>query len=86
MATNFFAGARTPEQRLNIIIGQLNGLKKTLAKGRYECSALITQIKATKAGLDAVLEKVLEEQLDRCLKTAKSKPEVKKIFSQALRK
>ena len=86
MATNFFAGTRTPEQRLNIIIGQLNGLKKTLAKGRYDCYALITQIKATKAGLDAVLEKILEEQLDRCLKTTKSKPEVKKIFSQALRK
>lgn len=86
MATNFFAGTRTPEQRLNIIIGQLNGLKKTLAKGRYDCSAFITQIKATKAGLDAVLEKILEEQLDRCLKTTKSKPEVKKIFSQALRR
>lgn len=86
MATNFFAGARTPDQRLNIIIGQLNGLKKSLANGRYDCSLLITQIKATKSGLDAVLEKVLEEQLDRCLKTVKSKPEVKKIFSQALRK
>jgi DNA-binding FrmR family transcriptional regulator len=86
MATNFFSGVRTSEQRLNIIIGQLNGLKKTLAGGHYDCSALITQIKATKAGLDAVLEKTLEEQLDRCLKTAKSKPEVKKIFSQAVRR
>lgn len=86
MATSFFSGARTPEQRINIIIGQLNGLKKTLASGRYECSALITQIKATKSGLDAVMEKVLDEQLDRCLKTVKSKPEVKKIFNYALRK
>jgi DNA-binding FrmR family transcriptional regulator len=86
MANNFFSGTRTPEQRLNIIIGQLNSLKKVISDDRYDCSSLITQIKATKAGLDAVLEKVLSEQLDRCLKTAKSKPEVKKMFSQALRR
>ena len=86
MATNnSLGGSRTPEQRLNIIIGQLNGLKKTISQSNYECSALITQIKAVKAGLDAVLEKILEEQLDRCLKTTKAKPEVKKIFNQVIR-
>ena len=86
MANKFFTGVRTPEQRINIIIGQLNGLKKVLAKRQYDCSALITQIKAARSGLDAVLEKILEEQLDRCLKTTKSKPEVKKLFSQIIRK
>ncbi|HNW55762.1 MAG TPA: metal-sensitive transcriptional regulator [bacterium] len=86
MATGFFSGARTPEQRINIIIGQLNALKKAIAGGKADCSSVITQIKATKSGLDAVMEKVLEEQLDRCLKTVKSKPEVKKILNYALRK
>ncbi|HPU92492.1 MAG TPA: metal-sensitive transcriptional regulator [bacterium] len=87
MATNnpLLSGSRTPEQRLNIIIGQLNGLKKAIGQSNYECSALITQIKAVKAGLDAVLEKILEEQLDRCLKATKAKPEVKKIFNQVIR-
>jgi len=86
MATNNpLSGSRTPEQRLNIIIGQLNGLKKAIGQSNYECSALITQIKAVKAGLDAVLEKILEEQLDRCLKATKAKPEVKKIFNQVIR-
>ena len=87
MATNnpLLCGSRTPEQRLNIIIGQLNGLKKAIGQSNYECSALITQIKAVKAGLDAVLEKILEEQLDRCLKATKAKPEVKKIFNQVIR-
>ncbi len=86
MATGFFSGARTPEQRINIIIGQLTALKKAIANGKSDCASMITQIKATKSGLDAVMEKVLEEQLDRCLKTVKSKPEVKKIFNYALRK
>jgi len=71
MATGFFSGARTPEQRINIIIGQLTALKKAIANGKSDCSSVITQIKATKSGLDAVMEKVLEEQLDRCLKTVK---------------
>mgnify|MGYP000967570662 CR=1 FL=1 len=82
---NPLSGSRTPEQRLNIIIGQLNGLKKTISQADYDCSALITQIKAVKAGLDAVLEKILEEQLDRCLKATKARPEVKKIFNQVIR-
>ena len=75
---NPLSGSRTPEQRLNIIIGQLNGLKKTISQTNYDCSALITQIKA-------VLEKILEEQLDRCLKATKARPEVKKIFNQVIR-
>ena len=86
MATNnSLTSGRTTEQRLNIIIGQLNGLKKAIGQSNYDCSALITQVKAVKAGLDSFLEKILEEQLDRCLKATKSKPEVKKIFNQVIR-
>lgn len=58
---------KTNEQRINIIIGQLEGIKKMLSAEQNDCTDLIVQLKAIKAALSSLLEKIVSEEMGRCL-------------------
>lgn len=63
---------KTNLQRLNNIIGQVEGVKRMMGN-RQDCLAIITQLKAIKAAVNKVMDGVIEEQFDNCLKSIKEK-------------
>lgn len=56
---------KTLEQRINIVIGQLGGIKEMLRDGR-DCKEVIIQLKATKTAVNVVIAKYLESQIVSC--------------------
>lgn len=59
---------KTAEQRINNIIGQLEGIKKMLLSTPDDCLAILTQMKAVKSAMSSLTEQMLSTELDRCLK------------------
>ncbi|MCD4705787.1 metal-sensing transcriptional repressor [bacterium] len=66
--------------KLNIIIGQIQGLSKMIETGD-DCEKIIIQFQAVKGALEAVFNVVLNDNLDRCLRGKRSK-ELKTILKQ----
>ncbi|MDD2681150.1 MAG: metal-sensitive transcriptional regulator [Patescibacteria group bacterium] len=58
---------KTAEQRINNIIGQLEGIKKMMLNSPDDCFALLTQMKAIKSAVSSLTEKILSSEFDRCL-------------------
>lgn len=54
------------EQRINNIIGQLNGVNRMLKDGD-SCLEVVTQLKAIKSAVNSVSGKIIEENLSDCL-------------------
>lgn len=79
---------KTNEQRINIIIGQLEGVKKKLNSDKIDCFALINQLKAIKSGTDALMSEIMSAELDKCLldKHFKSKHDLQKFFKEIIKK
>lgn len=79
---------RSTEQRINIIIGQLDGVKKMLQQKGNTCFDSVVQLKAIKSSISSLMDKVLEEEFNTCfLKECPSnKEKIKKIFSEVLKK
>lgn len=61
---------KTNEARLNNIIGQIEGVKKMMGND-VECLQVLTQLKAIKSAVSRVMDMVVEEQFDSCLKSLK---------------
>ncbi|MEO5611587.1 MAG: metal-sensitive transcriptional regulator [Sphingomicrobium sp.] len=55
--------------RLNRIEGQVRGISKMLADGRY-CIDVLTQIRAARAALSGVETVMLQEHLSHCIEGA----------------
>jgi len=68
---------KTNQQRLNNIIGQLEGIKKMM-DSKAECLKILTQLKASKSALSSVTDSVIEDKFNTCLKSL-SKDD-KKLF------
>lgn len=62
---------KTKEQRINNIIGQLNGIKKMINDKQESCQSVLIQLKATKAAINSLTEKVIHDELEHCLKKSK---------------
>lgn len=79
---------KTNEQRINIIIGQLEGVKKKLGSKKLDCFALITQLKAIKSGTAALMETIMSAEFDRCLlaQDGKNKQNLQKFFKEIIKK
>ncbi len=79
---------RSTDQRINIIIGQLEGVKKMLRQKDSSCFDSVVQLKAIKSSISSLMDKVLEEEFNTCfLKECPSNREhIKKIFSEVLKK
>lgn len=57
---------KNSEQRINNIIGQLNGIKKMLQNPRHDCLDLIIQLKAVKSAMSSLMQKMVSEEMDNC--------------------
>ena len=58
------------QQRLNNITGQVEGVKKMVDGGK-DCLQILTQLKAIKSAIGSVMDTVVEEQFDTCMKSIK---------------
>lgn len=54
------------DNRLNRVIGQLNGIKKMLDENRY-CGDILTQIAAAESALQSVGYLILKEHMETCV-------------------
>lgn len=58
-------------QRLNNIIGQLEGVKKMIDSDK-DCLQVLIQLKAAKSALSSLINTMVDEQFDTCLKSLKN--------------
>lgn len=61
---------KTNVQRLNNIVGQVEGVKRMLSEGQ-DCVKILTQLKAIKSAVSGVMDSVVEGQFDNCMKSIK---------------
>jgi len=80
---------KTSEQRINNIIGQLEGIKRMLKNSPEDCFSLLTQMKAVKSAVSSLTEQILSLEFDRCLND-KISPEKRKkmetLFKEVIKK
>lgn len=79
---------KTSEQRINNIIGQLEGIKKMLAEQEGNCTELIIQLKAVKSAMSSLMEKIVAEEMGRCFVNQKQKQQERalKIIKELINK
>lgn len=79
---------KTTEQLINNIIGQAEGIKKMLAEGK-ECSLVLNQMKAVRAAMSSVMDRLVEESMEACLNEPgkkKNKETIQKLFKELTKK
>jgi DNA-binding FrmR family transcriptional regulator len=79
---------KTTEQRINNIIGQLEGAKKMLVKPESDCFSLLIQLKAIKSATASLMENVITDEFNHCLldKKIKDKEKISKFFQEIIKK
>lgn len=78
---------KTTEQRINNIIGQLEGSKKMLANKDKDCFALIIQLKAIRSAMSSLMDKVISEEMDHCfVNNSKKQEQISKILKEIIKK
>lgn len=60
------AVSRQLQNRLNRIIGQLNGIKKMLDEGRY-CGDILIQVAASEKALETFGQILLKDHMETCV-------------------
>jgi len=70
---------KSNQQRLNNIIGQIEGVKKMM-DSQVDCLKVLTQLKAIKSAISGVMDSVVENKFETCLKSVSS--EDKKLLIQ----
>lgn len=78
---------KTPKQRLNNIIGQLQGAQKMLQEPSRDCFALLMQLKAARSALSSLMDKIVGEEFDRCLLSPRlhGKGKIEKIIKEIIK-
>lgn len=77
---------KTTEQRINNIIGQLEGAKKMLNSKPKDCFALMVQFKAIRSAVSSLMNKVIEEEMEECfLGKNKNQEKINKIFKEIIK-
>lgn len=64
------------QQLINNIIGQLNGVKKMLEENK-DCTELLIQLKASKSGINTLMNRLIAEYSSNCLQDLKKKDKEK---------
>ncbi len=75
---------KTPEQRINILVGQLESLKSKLSCKNPDCTSSIIQLKAVKAGVSSLMEELVSGEFENCLKNGRH-DKIKKIFKEIIK-
>lgn len=70
---------KSNQQRLNNITGQIEGVKKML-DNQVDCIKILTQLKAIKAAVAGVMDTIVDDKIETCLKSVKMKD--KKLLIQ----
>lgn len=80
--------SKTTAQRINNVIGQLEGAKKMLADERRDCFSPLIQLKAARSALASLMEKIVAEELNHCLigRRKPNKEKMGKIFKEIINK
>lgn len=77
---------KTTEQRINNIIGQLEGAKKMLAGSSQDCFSVIVQLKAARSAVSSLMNKIMTEEMDGCFKNKnKQQEKIAKIFKEIIK-
>lgn len=63
---------KTDIQRLNNLIGQIEGVKRMLDE-KKDCIKVLTQLKAIRAGVSGVMNKIIEDQFETCMSSVTKK-------------
>ena len=66
---------KTYKQRINNIVGQLNGVSKMI-DSKKNCEQLLMQMKSIKSSLSSLMNKMIEEEFDNCIDDKRFKKEV----------
>ncbi len=79
---------KTAEQRINNIIGQLEGAKKMLVKDKRDCFSLIIQLKAIRSATSSLMESIISDEFSQCLldKKIKNRENINKFFKEIIKK
>lgn len=79
--------AKTCKQRLNNIIGQLQGAGKMMTETNRDCLGLLMQLKAARSALSSLMDKIVGEELDRCLLNSggREKAKIEKIIKEIIK-
>jgi len=70
---------KSNQQRLNNIIGQVEGVKKMI-DNQADCIKILTQLKAIKAAVAGVMDTIVDNKIETCMKSVKMKD--KKLLIQ----
>ena len=70
-------------KRLNIIEGQVRGIKQMILDDRY-CSDIITQMLAINKALESLENIILEKHLDSCIKKKKKKGNTEEVSKEIM--
>lgn len=71
---------KTYEQRINNIIGQLNGVSKMINE-KKDCESILIQTKSIKSAISSIMDKIIEEELGKCIANKSiNKDDLKKII------
>lgn len=76
------------EQLINNIIGQAEGIKRMM-KEEKDCYLVINQMKAVKSAVSSLMDKYIEENMNRCFKNPEdkdSKELIKKLFKEVTKR
>lgn len=79
---------KTTEQLINNIIGQANGIKKMI-NAENDCYLVINQMKAVRSAVSSLMNKYIEENVNKCLTTPNKKESrdmMKKLFREISKK
>lgn len=80
--------SKTPQQLINNIIGQLNGVSRML-EADQECLDILVQLKAVKSAMDSLSAKLIASDLLKCsakLKNPKDAEKIKKLLNELTKK
>lgn len=77
---------KTAEQRINNIIGQLEGTKKMLLNKSNDCFSVIIQLKAIRSATSSLMESIISDEFSNCLldKKIKNKENINKFFKEII--
>lgn len=79
---------KTNEQRINNIVGQLEGVKKMLKDKNSDCFLSLIQLKASRSAISSLMDNLIEDEFKFCLagQGIKNKEKINKIFKEVLKK
>jgi DNA-binding FrmR family transcriptional regulator len=76
---------KSPQQRINNIIGQLEGIKRLIEAKDKDCFAVINQLKAAKSAVSSLMEKIIAEELVSCAVPGKENNKINKIIKEMIK-